>query len=200
MQIEEKRTKLFGEEKVREMALVGLMTALICLVGPMVVPLPMSPVPISLTNLAIYFGLYVLGTRRGCISYLLYLLMGFVGLPVFSGFSGGPGKLLGPTGGYLIGFVFMALIGGWFIDRWTDNLAACFAGMALGTAVCYLFGTLWLAYQGQMTFPVALAAGVLPFLPGDACKIAIAMLAGPQVRKRLKKAGLVSFEREEKQA
>ena len=69
-------------------------------------------------------------------------------------------------------------------------MALCFAGMVLGTAVCYLFGTVWLAYQASMSFSAALAAGVIPFIPGDLAKIVIAMIAGPQIRKRLKKAGL----------
>ena len=78
------------------------MTAVICVLAPF--SLPIGPVPISLTNLAIYFVLYMLGVKRGTISYLVYLLIGLVGVPVFSGFTSGPGKLFGPTGGYLIGY------------------------------------------------------------------------------------------------
>ena len=179
-----------GNAKVRELALIGLTAAVICVAGPFAVPLPVSPVPISLTNLAIYFVIYVLGMKRGCISYLIYLLIGFAGVPVFSGFTAGPGKLLGPTGGYLIGFIFMALITGYFIDKWPVRRGLCFLGMAAGTVVAYGFGTVWLAYQAQMPFGSALAAGVLPFLPGDAAKIIIAMLVGPQIRKQLQRAGL----------
>ena len=69
--------------KGKELALTGLMAALFCVVGPLSVPLPFSPVPISLTNLAIYFSLYILGMKRGCFSYLIYLLIGFTGVPVF---------------------------------------------------------------------------------------------------------------------
>lgn len=176
--------------EIKTIALVGLMTALICVLGPLSIPLPFSPVPISLTNLAIYFTIYVIGMKRGTLSYLIYLLIGLVGLPVFSAFTGGPGKLLGPTGGYLIGFIFMALICGFFIDKWPTKLYLHFIGMVLGTAVCYLFGTVWLAYQAGMSFYAALAAGVIPFLPGDLAKIIIAMLLGPQVSKKLKAAGL----------
>ncbi|MCD8039549.1 MAG: biotin transporter BioY [Lachnospiraceae bacterium] len=174
----------------KTLALIGVMTAVTCILGPLSIPLPISPVPISLTNLAIYFSLYVLGMKKGTVSYLIYLLIGFIGLPVFSSFTSGPAKLLGPTGGYLIGFIFMALIGGFVIDR-TGNVPVCFIGLVIATAVCYMFGTAWLAYQGGMTFYAALAAGVIPFIPGDLAKIVIAMLAGPQIRKRLRKAGLV---------
>ncbi len=176
--------------KTKTITIIGVMTAITCILGPLSIPLPFSPVPISLTNLAIYFTIYVLGMKKGTISYLVYLLIGFIGLPVFSAFTSGPAKLLGPTGGYLIGFIFMALICGFFIDKWSNNMALCFAGMVLGTAVCYLFGTVWLAYQASMSFSAALAAGVIPFIPGDLAKIVIAMIAGPQIRKRLKKAGL----------
>lgn len=176
--------------QIKTIAIVGLMTALICVLGPLSVPLPFSPVPISLTNLAIYFTIYVIGMKRGTLSYLIYLLIGFIGLPVFSAFTGGPGKLLGPTGGYLIGFIFMALICGFFIEKWPAKLYLHFIGMVLGTAVCYVFGTVWLAYQASMSFSAALAAGVLPFIPGDLVKIVIAMLVGPQVNKKLKRFGL----------
>ena len=79
--------------------------------------------------------------KAGTISYLVYLLIGLVGVPVFSGFTGGPAKLAGPTGGYLVGFLFMALIAGYFIDRFSRNHILQVLGMILGTAVCYLFGT-----------------------------------------------------------
>lgn len=168
-----------------EIVLIGVMAAVTCVLGPMSIPLPVSPVPISLTNFAIYLALYVLGMRRGTISYLIYMLIGFIGMPVFSAFSSGPAKLFGPTGGYLIGFIFLALIGGYFIDHFTSNIVLCFVGLVLGTAVCYLFGTIWLAYQAQMGFGAALTAGVIPFIPGDLAKIIIAMIIGPQLRKRI---------------
>ena len=172
------------------MALIGVMAAVTCILGPLSLAIPVSPVPISLTNLAVYFAIYVLGMKRGTISYCIYLLLGLVGLPVFSAFTGGAGKLFGPTGGYLIGFIFMALICGFFIEKWEKKLYMHFIGMVLGTAVCYIFGTAWLAYTAHMGFAAALAAGVIPFIPGDLVKIIIAMIAGPIIRKQLKRAGL----------
>lgn len=84
------------------------MTAVTCILGPLSVPI--GPVPISLTNLAIYFTVILLGWKKGTVSYVIYLLIGLVGVPVFSSFSAGPAKLFGPTGGYLIGFDFSAMI------------------------------------------------------------------------------------------
>lgn len=177
-----------------QMAAAGLMAALTCIFGPLSLAIPVSPVPISLTNLVIYLSVYLLGWKLGCISYLVYLLLGLAGLPVFSGFTGGAGKLLGPTGGYLIGFIFMAAVCGFFFERF-GNRATDFAGMLLGTAVAYLFGTVWLACQAGMTFGEGLAAGVIPFIPGDLVKIILILLLGPEVRKRLAKAGISFYVR-----
>ena len=88
-----------------QMALIAVMAAITCILGPLSIPIPISPVPISLTNLAIYLTVCLLGWKFGTISYLIYLLIGIAGLPVFSGFSSGFAKLLGPPGGYLIGFI-----------------------------------------------------------------------------------------------
>lgn len=172
----------------RQLAVIGVMTAVTCILAPF--SLPIGPVPISLTNLAIYFSLYVLGTKYGCISYLVYLLIGFIGVPVFSGFTSGPGKLLGPTGGYLIGFIPMALIAGILIDKFISKRIVCLFGMIGGTIVAYAFGTFWLAYQAGMDWKAALMAGVIPFIPGDLAKMILAMIAGPQIRKQLVRANL----------
>lgn len=169
------------------MAMIGVMTAVTCVLGPLSIPLPFSPVPITFTNLAIFLSAYVLGLRAGMISYFVYLLAGLVGLPVFSGFSGGAGKLAGPTGGYLIGFIFLALIGGFFVDRFPGKRVLQAIGLVLGMAVCYAFGTAWLAAQLQIDFAAALAVGVLPYLPGDALKILAALFAGPRLRREIRR-------------
>lgn len=179
---------------VRQIAVVGVMTAVTCVLAPFSVPI--GPVPISLTNFAIYMSLYVLGMKEGTLSYLIYLLMGLVGIPVFSGFTSGPEKLFGPTGGYLIGFIPMAVLAGVVIDRFYGAkrkmaaCAACIGGMAAGTAICYILGTAWLAYQANLGWKAAMFAGVVPFIPGDLAKIAVAAVAGPKIRGRLVQAGL----------
>lgn len=100
------------------MVTTAFMAAVTCILAPLSIPI--GPVPISLTNLAIYLSLYLLNWKRGTISYCLYLLIGLAGLPVFSGFSGGIGKLAGPTGGYIIGFIPMAIIAGIIIDHFRN--------------------------------------------------------------------------------
>ena len=181
----------YTTSKIKYMSLTGLMSAIICIMAPFSIILPISPVPISLGTLAIYFAIIVLGRKQGFLSILLYILLGLVGLPVFTGFTGGVGKLLGPTGGYIIGYLFMALICGFFTDKWYGRFFPTFIGMLLGTAVCYGFGTLWLAYQSNLSISAAFAAAVLPFLPTDLLKILIAVFLGRQVRRRLAHANLI---------
>ena len=89
----------------KRMVWVALFTAITCILAPLSIPIPISPVPITLTNLVLFISLYILSWKEALISYILYLLLGICGLPVFSGFSGGIGKLAGPTGGYLAGFI-----------------------------------------------------------------------------------------------
>ena len=175
----------------KKIALIGLMTAVICVLGPISFPLPVSPVPIPLGLLGVLLATYMLGMKWGTVSCLVYLLLGLVGLPVFTGFTGGVGKLFGPTGGYLIGYIFLTLIAGFFIGKWPSKWPLHLVGMVLGVAVCYLFGTLWLGYLLKRTFVEALWIGVIPYIPADMIKIAITLGLGGLVRRQLKKAGFV---------
>ena len=164
------------------MAVTALMTAVTCILAPLSIPI--GPVPISLTNFAIYLSLYLLDWKKGTVSYILYLLLGLVGLPVFSGFTGGIGKLAGPTGGYIIGFIPMAIIAGIVIDKFSQRWIQIL-GMIVGTAICYAFGTAWFCIQAGYTVSAALAVCVIPFIPADLIKMVIAMIIGPEIRKRL---------------
>ena len=108
--------------RTKQMVLIALMTAVTCVLGPLSIPLPFSPVPISLTNFAIFLAIFVLGMKSGTISFIIYLLLGAIGVPVFSSFRGGLQVLAGPTGGYLIGFIFLALIMGFALDHFNRCL------------------------------------------------------------------------------
>ena len=154
-----------------QMAAVALMTAVTCVLGPLAIPIVVSPVPLSLTNLVLFLSLYILKTKKALISYLIYLLLGIAGLPVFSGFSGGLGKLAGPTGGYLVGFIFMILVSGFFVERFANKRLICAGALVLGALVCNIFGTVWLCWQLKVDFGAGLAMGVIPYLPGDSAKI-----------------------------
>ena len=167
--------------RTKQMVLIALMTAVTCVLGPLSIPLPFSPVPISLTNFAIFLAIFVLGMKSGTISFIIYLLLGAIGVPVFSSFRGGLQVLAGPTGGYLIGFIFLALIMGFALDHFDRKLVPTIIGMIIGMAVCYAFGTVWLAKLLSLSFKEGLMMGVIPYLPGDAAKIIIAAIVGPNL-------------------
>lgn len=167
--------------RTKQMVLIALMTAVTCGLGPLSIPLPFSPVPISLTNFAIFLAIFVLGMKSGTISFIIYLLLGAVGVPVFSSFRGGFQVLAGPTGGYLIGFIFLALIMGFALEHFDRKLVPTIIGMIIGMAVCYAFGTVWLAKLLSLSFKEGLMMGVIPYLPGDAAKIIIAAIVGPKL-------------------
>lgn len=176
---------------VKQLALVGLMTAVICILAPFSLNIPISPVDISLGTLAIYFAVSVLGAKLGTLSVIIYILLGLAGLPVFTGFMGGPAKLFGPSGGYIIGYIFMTPICGLSLKIGKDKFLPRLAFMLLGTLVLYLFGSAWMACQLSLTFPRALMAGVVPYIPGDFIKILIAMIVGKELRTRVLKADLL---------
>lgn len=169
----------------KRMIRIALMAAVICIFAPLSIPIPVSPVPISLTNLVLLVTVAIFPWKDVCTSYLIYLLLGVVGLPVFSGFSGGIGALLGPTGGYLIGFIFISIIPGLFIDHFPGKRLFTVIGMIIAMIITYTFGTAWLAIQMKMTFFAALAIGVIPYIIGDIVKIIIAIAIGPSVKKRI---------------
>ena len=176
------------KSKIYTLSMTAVMTAVTCVLAPMSIPI--GPVPISFTNLAIYLALYLLGWKQGTISYIVYVLIGMVGLPVFSGFTGGLGKLAGPTGGYIVGFIPMAIIAGLVISK-VNNRAIQMLGMIAGTAVCYALGTAWFCVQAGSDVVSALGLCVFPFIPGDLAKMVIAMVIGPMIQQRLIRAGLL---------
>ena len=159
----------------------ALLAALICVLGPL--SLPIGPVPIALGSLAVYLAAYIGGKYRGTMAVLLYLLIGLVGVPVFSNFSGGIAKLIGPTGGYLIGYIPMALLIGAASDK--GRRVIVLIAMIAGTLILYALGTAWLAVSAHMGFIQALSAGVIPFIPGDLLKIAAAAIISPKIKSRI---------------
>jgi len=179
---------------IKTISVCAIMTALCCILGPLSIPI--GAIPISLTVISVYLCVYSLGTIKGTLAYFVYLLLGLVGLPVFSAFQGGPAKLLGPTGGYLIGFLFMAIICGLFIDNFSSkHFYMHILGMILGLAVCYAFGSIYFMLQTNMSLQGTLAACVYPFLPFDAIKIVLSMLVGITIRKALSAAHLMSYKK-----
>ncbi len=177
------------------LAVCGLMAAVMCVLGPMSIPI--GAVPVSFTNFVVCLAVCLLGWKWSCVSVAVYLLLGMVGLPVFSGYAGGLSKLAGPTGGYLVGFLFLALIGGFFVERFRGSYPWTIAGLVLGMAVTYAFGTAWFVLQMGCTLWYALTVCVFPFVVVDIVKIAVATFAGATVRRQLVKAHLLEARPEE---
>ena len=185
----------------RQLTLCAVMAAVMCVLAP--ISIPIGPISVTGGTLTIYLTACLLGPWRGLAATAVYLLAGFVGLPVFSNYMGGAGRLLGPTGGYLVGYLPMMLLAGFaaeyafrHLDRQGKKgqalaLALQFLGMALATAVLYAFGTAWYCVQAGVDLQKALAACVFPFIPFDLMKTVLALLAGVPVRRRLERAGLL---------
>ena len=171
--------------KTLDMTTIAVMAALICVAGPLTIPA--GPIPLSLATFAVYLAGSVLGRKKGTIAVGLYLLIGIIGVPVFSGFSGGFQKLAGVTGGYLIGYLPCAYMSGEGSEKreqigwWYHPLM-----MIAGTALLYLVGTVNFMLHTGNGLGAALALCVVPFLIGDAVKIAAATLLTVPVRKAVK--------------
>jgi len=140
------------------------------------IAIPIGPVPIVLQNLFVYLMGLLLGLRWGLAGIGAYLLAGTVGLPVFSGGRGGLGHLIGPTGGYLVGFVPAVAVVGFITEKTSGKLAYGILALILATTSIYICGVFWLSFVTNMTFFKALMVGMVPFLPGDLVKIAAALI------------------------
>ena len=145
-----------------------------------------SVVPFTMQTFAVFSALLLLGGKRGFLAVGLYILLGAFGLPVFSGFRGGLGALLGPTGGYILGFLLTALLY-WILEGRLHSLIP----LILGLLLCYLFGTLWFVYVyaadgKEIGFGAALGLCVLPYLIPDAIKLLLAFVLARRVKKAVR--------------
>lgn len=174
---------------VYQMTTCAIFVALMCIFGPLSIPI--GPIPVSFTVLTIFLAIMLIGTRLSLLSYGIYLIMGAIGLPVFSGFQGGIGKLLGPTGGYLIGFIPMIVVSGLIVYRFSQKVIPSALSMILGVVIAYVFGTAWFVISLQTDIMYALTVCVFPFIPFDLAKIAIAIILGKVIRSALIRAGLI---------
>ncbi len=162
---------------IRKMVFASLFAAMMAVGAYIKIPVPISPVPITLQVLFVLMAGAMLGARWGTISVIVYLFLGIAGLPVFSGGSSGLGVLFGPTGGYLIGFMFAALIIGILCDRYgRDKVHFNALFMLAGLFVIYLFGILQLMNVASLTLPEAVAIGLLSYIPGAILKLLAAAI------------------------
>jgi biotin transport system substrate-specific component len=166
---------------------VSLFAALTAAGAFIAIPIPVSPVPIVLQNLFVLLAGVILGPRWGLASVGLYLFMGAVGFPVFAGGTGGFGRLFGPTGGYLLGYLPAVWTAGVLSDRLGKSRTGDAMAMTAGALVVYAAGVPWLSLAAGMGWSKALAAGMLPFLIGDALKIAAGVAVIPVIRSLVRR-------------
>ncbi len=166
------------DPRVRDILLIATGSLLVAGMAQVRIPLPFTPVPITGQTFAVLVVGAALGSKRGASSLALYLLLGLAGLPFFAGGASGLAILAGPTGGYLVGFILAAYLVGLLAARGLDRrVPSALLAFLAGEIVIYLFGVAWLSvYLG---IPHALMAGLLPFLAGDAIKLAAAALVLP---------------------
>ncbi len=174
------------KNNLSSLILAGVFAAVTAICAWLTIPLPFSLVPINLALLGVHLSGALLGWRYGLYSQLIYILLGAIGVPVFSGFSGGFGIITGATGGYIIGYAVCALVVGIFAGKSTST-PRLVAGMVIGVALCYTLGTIWYVHLTQVGAWAALISCVLPFLPGDAIKILLALVLTKRLKPILQK-------------
>lgn len=169
---------------ITDITMMALFTAVMAVCSWISIP---AAVPFTLQTFAVFLTAGLLGGRRGTLTVIVYLLLGAIGIPVFSGFTGGIGHLAGPTGGYIIGFIFSALVM-WAAEKlFGKSMPVLAASMAAGLIVCYAFGTAWfMVVYARTTEPIGLMTAlgwcVFPYIIPDALKIAAALLLCRRLR------------------
>lgn len=170
--------------KILEITYIALFAALIAVCAFVTIPMPLPFISFTLQTFGVFAALGILGGRDGTAAVAVYILLGAVGVPVFSGFRGGFAVLAGPTGGYIAGFLGAALVYR-LMTAGKSTAGRKIAGMAVGMFVCYLFGTLWYVFAtgaGLAGFIAATAKCVLPFIIPDALKCALAYRLAKKIR------------------
>ena len=168
---------------VKEMAYTAIMAAVICVLSPIAIPLA-GEVPVSLATLAVMLSGAVLGRKLGTLAVLVYIILGMIGMPVFANYASGAGIVFGMTGGYIVGYLPLAYMTGLFRERWgkEKKYMSIACGALLGNLILYILGTAWFIRCTEMALSGALAACVIPFIPGDLLKIAAVCLLTPRIR------------------
>ncbi|TSB44692.1 biotin transporter BioY [Alkalicoccobacillus porphyridii] len=175
--------------KLRDLIHCGIFAAITAVLAQIEIPLPL--VPISGQTLAVGLAATILGSRKGALSMVCYVLLGTVGLPVFAGATAGVPILLGPTGGYLFSFIIIAYLTGFYLEKTSFTLPQAMIANTIAMFVSLLLGTVWLKYVMGLSWVAAIAAGVTPFIIPGLIKAFLASWIGINVRKRLITANIM---------
>ncbi|MDQ0216626.1 biotin transport system substrate-specific component [Oikeobacillus pervagus] len=176
-------------DRLKMMLVTALFAAIIGILAQVTIPLPL--VPITGQTLAVGLAATILGSRYGTLSAFLYMLLGAVGLPVFASMSGGMGVIVGPTGGYIVSFIFSAFVIGYYLEKTSFTIPQAFIANIIGMFVNLAIGTVWLKYLAELSWTGAFASGFLPFIIGGIIKALLAAWVGIIVRQRLISAKLL---------
>lgn len=183
--------------KTKDLILASIFASLMCIFTLIHLPLP-TPVPFTLQFFGVAITGGLLGGTLGAISMIIYIMLGIIGLPVFSGMKGGIQVLVGPTGGYIIGFVISAFVIGHclnhFVYKMSNNklkFISTFLVITLGLTISYLIGTVQLKFVMQLTYLQAFSAGVLPFVVLDLLKVLLATITIHSIYPVLIKSNLI---------
>lgn len=168
----------------RDLCFIGIFTAIIAVLAQISIPMPYG-VPMTLQTFAIPLAGIVLGTRKGTLSTLAYVLLGAFGVPVFAGFRGGLGIVFGPTGGFILSFPLMALAAGIGAERNNKSMLAC--GLISGTVLNYICGMLMFSLVTSRSLSTAFVACVLPFIPTSIIKMILVGILGVKFKRILEK-------------
>lgn len=171
---------------VKNTVLIGLFSAVICVCS--LVSIPLFGVPITLQGFGIYTALLILGGARGSAAVAVYIFIGAIGMPVFSGFSGGFGRLFDASGGYIFGFMIASLVFWVLTSIFGDKKCYLIIFTVVSQLVIYICGALWfaLAYSSEAEFWGVITVCILPFVIPDAMKIALAFFASERIKKHVK--------------
>lgn len=179
---------------LKEMILVSMFAALTAIFAQITIPLPISPVPVTLQVLAVCLAAAILGSRLSTLSHLIYIAVGIIGMPVFSGATAGFAQIMGPTGGYIIGFPVSSFITGKIVEkRHLPTLPVTLLAMLSGLIVIYAFGMLHLSLITGVNLKTAFITGVVPFIGMDTVKIILGAAVARSVRTILIKQGLLKI-------
>ncbi|WP_075617234.1 biotin transporter BioY [Paenisporosarcina indica] len=176
-------------ENLKMLIVTALFAAIIGIMAQITIPLPL--VPITGQTLAIGLAATILGKRYGTLSVLVYILLGVVGVPVFSMMESGLGVVFGPRGGYILGFIPAAFIIGWYIERLGLTMTHAVIANIIGMIITLTCGAVWLKFSAELSWMAALTGGVTPFLIIGVVKAVLAAFIGILVRKRLSSAKLL---------
>ena len=169
--------------KIKDITYISLFAALICVSAYIVIPLPFSPVELTMQTLIIMLTGCILTPRQAAFSVLIYLLIGAIGVPVFAGGAAGIGIIVGKKGGYLLGFLIGAVAISFLKGKGTNFIRLFIANAIGGIVIVYFFGVLWLNFVTHIGIVKAFSLGALPFIPLDLLKAGIAAIVGQKLNK-----------------